>query len=125
MIMYGSGLRLMECLRLRIRDIDFSSNQQDKIEDPTQVFLELFQKALIEGNWSICIDIIEVTEQKTEILFQIDYENFHCISFYFNKLRKLKRSLWDTIDGKYIPPPDHPWRRYNPALHHNHYLEKI
>ena len=27
--------------------------------------------------------------------------------------------------GKYIPPADHPWRRYNPALHHNHYLEKI
>ena len=27
--------------------------------------------------------------------------------------------------GKYIPPPDHPWRRHNPALHHNCYLEKI
>jgi integron integrase len=27
MIMYGSGLRLMECLRLRIKDVDFSSNQ--------------------------------------------------------------------------------------------------
>jgi len=26
--------------------------------------------------------------------------------------------------GKYIPPPDHPWRRHNPSLHHNCYLEK-
>ena len=26
-ILYGSGLRLMECLRLRVKDIDFSSNQ--------------------------------------------------------------------------------------------------
>ena len=26
-LMYGSGLRLMECLRLRIQDIDFSYNQ--------------------------------------------------------------------------------------------------
>lgn len=26
---------------------------------------------------------------------------------------------------KYIPPPDHPWRRHNPKLHHNCYLEKI
>jgi len=27
--------------------------------------------------------------------------------------------------GKHIPPPDHPWRRHNPSLHHNCYLEKI
>ncbi len=27
--------------------------------------------------------------------------------------------------GKYIPPLDHPWRRYNPSLHHNSYLERI
>src|SRR2546426_12798566 len=26
-LMYGSGLRLMECLRLRVKDIDFSYNQ--------------------------------------------------------------------------------------------------
>ena len=26
-LLYGSGLRLMECLRLRVHDIDFSSNQ--------------------------------------------------------------------------------------------------
>lgn len=27
--------------------------------------------------------------------------------------------------NKYIPPPDHPWRRYNPRLHHNRFLEQI
>jgi integron integrase len=27
MLLYGSGLRLMECLRLRVKDIDFTSNE--------------------------------------------------------------------------------------------------
>ena len=27
--------------------------------------------------------------------------------------------------GKYIPPPDHPWKRHNPSLHHNWYLERV
>jgi len=27
--------------------------------------------------------------------------------------------------GQYIPPPNHPWRRWEPQLHHNSYLEKI
>lgn len=27
--------------------------------------------------------------------------------------------------GKYIPPATHPWRRWNPSLHHNCYLERI
>jgi hypothetical protein len=27
--------------------------------------------------------------------------------------------------GKYIPPANHPWRRHNPTLHHNCYLERI
>ena len=27
--------------------------------------------------------------------------------------------------GKYIPPPDHPWKRHNPSLHHNWYLKRI
>ena len=27
--------------------------------------------------------------------------------------------------GKYIPPPDHPWKRNDPALHHNWHLKRI
>ena len=29
-LLYGSGLRLMECLRLRVKDIDWSGNQRDR-----------------------------------------------------------------------------------------------
>ena len=41
------------------------------------------------------------------------------------KIQSKKERVKVKRKGKYIPPPDHPWRRYNPALHHNHYLEKI
>ncbi len=27
--------------------------------------------------------------------------------------------------AEYIPPPDHPWRRWTPSLHHNSYLKRI
>ncbi len=40
---------------------------------------------------------------------------------------KLKRPVNESRKrkGKYIPPPDHPWRRHNPSLHHNSYLERV
>jgi len=40
---------------------------------------------------------------------------------------KLKRPVNEPRKrkGKYIPPPDHPWRRHNPSLHHNSYLERV
>ena len=41
------------------------------------------------------------------------------------KIQSKKERVNLKRKGKYIPPPDHPWRRHNPALHHNCYLEKI
>jgi len=43
------------------------------------------------------------------------------------KMSKVKRPTPEPSKrkGKYIPPPDHPWRRHTPSLHHNWYLERI
>jgi integrase len=51
MMMYGSGLRLMECLRLRVQDVDFSRNEitgrdGKGSEDRRTVLPELIHKPL-------------------------------------------------------------------------------
>jgi hypothetical protein len=40
---------------------------------------------------------------------------------------KLEKPKSESVKkkSKYIPPADHPWRRHNPSLHHNSYLERI
>jgi integron integrase len=61
LVMYGSGLRLMECLHLRIKDIDFSSNQiivrdgkgnKDRITMLPKVIQERLKEHL-RGVWKI------------------------------------------------------------------------
>lgn len=42
------------------------------------------------------------------------------------KTRQIKKPVNDKKKKrKYIPPADHPWRRYTPSLHHNSYLERV
>jgi len=43
------------------------------------------------------------------------------------KLEKAKESAPELAKKKaeYIPPADHPWRRHDPSLHHNSYLERV
>ena len=43
------------------------------------------------------------------------------------KTSKIKTSTVKPVikKGRYVPPPDHPWRRYDPTLHRNSYLERI
>ncbi len=68
-ILYGAGLRVMECVRLRVKDIEFEMNQivvrdgkgkkdrvtvlPEKVKKPLQCHLEkvkaLHEKALSEG----------------------------------------------------------------------------
>jgi hypothetical protein len=40
------------------------------------------------------------------------------------KITHAKKSVPPKKKGKYIPPPDHPWKRHNPSLHHNWHLER-
>ena len=41
------------------------------------------------------------------------------------KTTQAKKSVPPKKKGKYIPPPDHPWKRHNPSLHHNWHLERV
>jgi len=41
------------------------------------------------------------------------------------KPTQAKKSAPPKKKGKYIPPPDHPWKRHNPSLHHNWHLERV
>ena len=42
------------------------------------------------------------------------------------KIKETKEPVNDKKKkGKYIPPADHPWRRHNPSLYHNCYLERV
>ena len=36
-----------------------------------------------------------------------------------------EKKAQEKKNGKYIPPPNHPWRNWEPHLHHNCYLERI
>lgn len=52
-LMYGTGIRLMECLRLRVKDIDFDSNQITIREArATRIELQCCRK-LYESLWWI------------------------------------------------------------------------
>lgn len=43
------------------------------------------------------------------------------------QILKLEKPKSESVKkkSKYIPPADHPWRRHQPSLHHNSYLERI
>jgi hypothetical protein len=38
---------------------------------------------------------------------------------------KAQTQVEEQNKAKYIPPPDHPWKRHNPSLHHNWHLERV
>jgi site-specific recombinase XerD len=49
MLLYGAGLRLMECLRLRVKDVDFSRNEfrvRSGKGDKDRVTKSVLQKAV-------------------------------------------------------------------------------
>jgi integron integrase len=57
-LMYGSGLRLMECLRLRVKDLDFSCNQivvrsgkgdKDRVTPMPAILKEPLRKQLLKA----------------------------------------------------------------------------
>jgi len=41
------------------------------------------------------------------------------------RLLEKQKKAQEKKNGKYLPPPNHPWRKWEPRLHHNSYLERI
>jgi hypothetical protein len=74
---------------------------------------------------------VEVSEHFDGIItikFRNRYLEFHEVFEPMSlKEQPRKKAIKEEVKKKerYIPPPDHPWRRNNPKLHHNYYLEKI
>jgi integrase len=52
-LLYGGGLRLMECLRVRVKDIDFEQSQVEAVNAPTSVSSAVAA--------SICPDLISTS----------------------------------------------------------------
>lgn len=74
------------------------------------------------------VDVREHFDGQITIKFHRRYLDFHEIfESQREKVTKSKKRFFKAQKkkGKYIPPPDHPWKRYNPRLHHNCYLEKL
>ena len=72
------------------------------------------------------VEVREHFDGKITIKFNGRYLDFHEI---FEskpvKTQQKKEPVKGKKKNKYIPPPEHPWKRYNPSLHHNCYLERI
>lgn len=90
-------------------------------------------KRLLIENASIAmrnrkVEVREHFDGELTIKFNGRYLDFHEV---FEPKPVITQSQKQPVNGngikkgKYIPPPDHPWRRHNPTLHHNCYLKRI
>ena len=72
------------------------------------------------------VEVREHFDGVIEILFKTRRLKYREITEKETK-RKIKRpeNKKTKQKGKYIPPPDHPWRRWDPTLHNNCFLQKI
>jgi len=74
------------------------------------------------------VEVREHLNHQITIKFNRRYLDFHEV---FEakpaKVTKAKKvpSEVKKKKGKYIPPPDHPWKRHDPRLHQNYYLERV
>lgn len=74
------------------------------------------------------VEVRKHFDGQMEIRFNGRYLKFkEVISLKPAKALKVKKSEAENTKkrAKYIPPVDHPWRRHQPSLHHNCYLERV
>lgn len=74
------------------------------------------------------VEVREHFDGKREIKFNGRYLKFkESINLKPVKEPKAKKLKAEPVKrrGKYIPPATHPWKRHQPSLHHNCYLERV
>jgi len=91
---------------------------------------KLRQIMILKGLWRVRRGKKEVREHFVgEIVLRFNGRNlkYREITEEKKRERRKKKEAREPTKkkGKYIPPPDHPWKRHTPSLHHNWYLEKI
>lgn len=74
------------------------------------------------------VEVREHFDGQMEIKFNDRYLKFKEVtSLKSAKVEKVKKPEAEHTKkrAKYVPPVDHPWRRHQPSLHHNCYLERV
>ena len=72
------------------------------------------------------VEVREHFDGSIEIIFKGRKLKYREITEKVNKpnTKRLEKAQ-TSPKGKYIPPPNHPWRKWDPTLHNNSFLQKI
>lgn len=97
-MLYGSGLRLMECVRLRVGDIDFDYNC-------IRIWFGKGNKHRVVTLATSLIPALKVQCEQVEVLLALDLKNLQYAGVWLpNRLRKKYQTACKTLPWQYLFP---------------------